>query len=223
MSEGRRCGRGVSNSSSLVRLYLNLLHLFMNNLRLQQQMQFLTEADKIKSIFRRNRILHGTRHENDAEHSWQLALMAIVLSEHADPAVDLLHVVKMLLVHDLVEIDAGDTFAFDPDALKTQREREEHAASRVFGLLPADMAAEMLALWEEFEAQATPESRFAGAMDHLGGGVVPNCRHDGGCWRESRVSTERVKARNRAIAVGSPVLWNYAEGLIDDAEAKGFI
>ena len=195
----------------------------MNNPRLQQQMQFLTEADKIKSVFRRNRILNGERQENDAEHSWQLALMAIVLSEHADPQVDLLHVVKMLLVHDLVEIDAGDTFAFDPDALQTQREREEQAAGRVFGLLPSNMATEMLALWEEFEAQATPEAKFAGAMDHLGGGVVPNSHHNGGCWREAGVSAERVKARNRAIAAGSPVLWDYAEALIEDTEARGFI
>ena len=195
----------------------------MNNSRLQQQIQFLIEADKIKSILRRNRILNGERHENDAEHSWQLALMAIVLAEHADPQINLLHVVKMLLIHDLVEIDAGDTFAFDPDALKTQRDREEQAAARVFSLLPADMAAEMSALWEEFEAQATPEAKFAGAMDHLGGGVLPNCRHDGGCWREAGVSAERVKARNCAIAAGSPVLWDYAEALIDDAEARGFI
>ncbi len=195
----------------------------MNNPRLAQQMQFLIEADKIKSIFRRNRILNGERHENDAEHSWQLALMAVILSEHADPQINLLHVVKMLLIHDLVEIDAGDTFAFDPSALKTQREREERAAERVFGLLPADMATEMRALWEEFEAQETPEAKFAGAMDHLGGGVVPNCRHDGGCWREAGVSAERVKARNRPIAAGSPVLWDYAEKLIDDTEAKGFI
>ena len=195
----------------------------MNNSRLQQQIQFLIEADKIKSILRRNRVLNGERHENDAEHSWQLALMAIVLAEHADPQINLLHVVKMLLIHDLVEIDAGDTFAFDPDALKTQRDREEQAAARVFSLLPADMAAEMSALWEEFEAQATPEAKFAGAMDHLGGGVLPNCRHDGGCWREAGVSAERVKARNCAIAAGSPVLWDYAEALIDDAEARGFI
>ena len=181
------------------------------------------EADKIKSILRRNRILNGERHENDAEHSWQLALMAIVLAEHAYPEIDLLHVVKMLLVHDLVEIDAGDTFAFDPDALKTQQGREELAAARVFGLLPADMAAEMLVLWEEFEAQVTPEAKFAGAMDHLGGGVLPNCHHNGGCWREAGVSAERVKARNQAIAAGSPMLWDYAEALIDDAEAKGFI
>ena len=195
----------------------------MDHPRLLQQMQFLTEADKIKSIFRRNRILHGDRHENDAEHSWQLALMAIVLSEHADPQVDVLHVVKMLLIHDLVEIDAGDTFAFDPAALQTQREREEAAAERVFSLLPGDMGAEMRALWEEFEAQATPEAKFAGAMDHLGGGIVPNCFHQGGCWREAGVSAERVKARNSAIAAGSPVLWDYAERLIDDVENAGFL
>ncbi len=195
----------------------------MPDARLIQQMQFLTEADKIKSIFRRNRILHGERLENDAEHSWQLALMAIVLSEYADPQVDVLHVVKMLLVHDLVEIDAGDTFAFDPDAVKTQREREVKAAERVFGLLPGDMAGEMRALWEEFDALETPEAKFAASLDHLGGGVVPNCHNEGGCWREAGVSAERVKARNRAIEAGSPVLWDYAEGLIDEAKSAGFI
>ena len=195
----------------------------MSDARLRQQMQFLTESDKVKSVFRRNRILHGERLENDAEHSWQLALMAIVLSEHADPQVDLLHVVKMLLVHDLVEIDAGDTFAFDPAAMLTQREREAHAAERVFGLLPDDMAAEMRALWEEFDALETPEAKFAASLDHLGGGVVPNCHNEGGCWREAGVSAERVKARNRAIASGSPVLWNYAEGRIDETKSAGFI
>ena len=195
----------------------------MPDARLLQQMQFLTEADKVKSVFRRNRILQGERLENDAEHSWQLALMAIVLSEHADPPVDVLHVVKMLLVHDLVEIDAGDTFAFDLDAVKTQHEREERAAERVFGLLPGDMAAEMRALWEEFDALETPEAKFAASLDHLGGGVVPNCYNEGGCWREAGVSAERVKARNSAIEAGSPVLWDYAEGLIDEAKSAGFI
>ncbi len=195
----------------------------MPNDRLLQQMQFLVEADKAKSIFRRNRILHGDRLENDAEHSWQLALMAIVLSEHAEPKVDVLHVVKMLLVHDLVEIDAGDTFAFDPAAVSTQREREERAAERVFGLLPPDMAEDMQALWREFDALETPEAKFAAALDCLGGGVVPNCHNDGGCWREADVSAERVKARNSAIAAGSPVLWDYAEGLIDAAANKGLI
>lgn len=195
----------------------------MNNDRILQQMQFLKEADKAKSVFRRNRVLHGERPENDAEHSWQLALMAVVLSEHASPKVDVLHVVRMLLIHDLVEIDAGDTFAFDQAAVLTQREREERAAERIFGLLPADMAEEMRAVWEEFECQETPEARFAGAMDHLGGGVVPNCHHQGGCWREAEVTVERVKARNCAIAAGSPTLWEYAEGLIDEVQQEGFL
>ena len=186
-------------------------------------MRFLIEADKVKSVFRRNRVLHGERHENDAEHSWQLALMAVVLSEHAAPAANVFQVVKMLLVHDLVEIDAGDTFAFDPSALLTQREREEKAAGRIFGLLPGDMAQEMRALWEEFEAQETPEARFAKSLDCLGGGVVPNHHHQGGCWRESGVSVERVKALNGAIASGSPVLWEYAEGLIDETHRGGFL
>ena len=195
----------------------------MDNPRLSQQMQFLIESDKIKSIFRRNRILNGERLENDAEHSWQLALMAIILSEHADPKVDVLHVVKMLLVHDLVEIDAGDTFAFDPDAVLTQREREAKAAKRVFGLLPSDTAGEMQALWEEFDALETPEAKFAAALDHLGGGVVPNCHHQGGCWREADVSADRVKARNQAIEAGSPVLWDYAEDLINETKREGWI
>jgi len=186
-------------------------------------MQFLIEADKVKSVFRRNRVLHGERRENDAEHSWQLALMAIVLSEHASPAVDVLHVVKMLLIHDLVEIDAGDTFAFDQAAALTQREREETAAGRIFGLLPSDMAEEIRAVWEEFELQATPEARFAKSMDCLGGGVVPNCHHRGGSWREAGVTVERVKALNGAIAAGSPTLWEYAEVLIDETHHKGFL
>lgn len=195
----------------------------MDNARLLQQMQFLIEADKVKSVFRRNRTLHGDRHENSAEHSWQLALMAVVLSEHASPEVDVLRVVKMLLVHDLVEIDAGDTFAFDEAAVLTQREREGRAAERIFGLLPSDMAVEMRAVWEEFEARRTPEARFARSLDNLGGGVVPNCHHQGGCWREAGVTVERVKALNGEITAGSPALWEYAEGLIDEAQQKGFI
>ncbi len=194
----------------------------MTNARLLQQMEFLVEADKVKSVFRRNRVLHGDRHENDAEHSWHLALMAIVLSEHAVPKVDVLRVVKMLLIHDLVEIDAGDTFAYDQAAVLTQRGREEKAAERIFGLLPSDMAEEMRELWDEFERLETPDARFAKSLDHMGG-VLPSCRHQGGCWREAGVTVERVKALNGAIAAGSPSLWEYAEGLIDEAHKKGFI
>lgn len=194
----------------------------LDKTRLRQQMQFLVEADKAKSILRSGQVLHGDRRENDAEHCWHVALMAIVLSEYASPQVDVLRVVKMLLIHDLVEIDAGDTFAYDQDAVLTQRAREERAAERVFGLLPGDMAEEMRAAWEEFESLETPEARFAKALDHVGG-MLPSCYHEGGCWREAGVTVERIKARNSAIAAGSPALWEYAEGLIDEAHSKGFI
>lgn len=190
--------------------------------RLTQQMQFIVEADKLKSIFRRNRLLHGERHENDAEHSWHLALMAIVLSEHAEPPVDVLRVVKMVLIHDLVEIDAGDTFGYDEAALLTQHERECRAADRIFRLLPDEMAHELRAVWDEFEGSQTAEANFARALDRLGG-VLPSYHNQGGCWREANVTVERVKERNGVIATGSPDLWRYAEHLIDDAVDKGYI
>src|SRR4028118_2016708 len=171
--------------------------------RLLRQMQFVVEADKLKSIFRRNRLLHGERRENDAEHSWHLALMAIILAEHADPPVDLLRVVKMVLIHDLVEIDAGDTFGYDEAALLTQPERERLAADRIFGLLPEDMSHEMRAVWEEFEEKQTPEAKFAGALDRMGG-VLPSYYNEGGCWREASVTVERGKDRNGGIGDGAP-------------------
>lgn len=190
--------------------------------RLMRQMQFVVEADKLKSILRRNRLLHGERHENDAEHSWHLALMALVLSEHAEPPVDVLRVIKMLLIHDLVEIDAGDTFGYDEAALLSQPQRERQAADRVFGLLPEDIAHDLRAAWDEFEEKRTPEAKFAGALDRMGG-VLPSYYNEGGCWRQSDITVERVKARNSVIADGSPALWRYAEGLIDDAISKGFV
>ena len=190
--------------------------------RLSQQMAFVIEVDKIKAIIRRNRVLHGDRHENSAEHSWHLALMAIVLAEYAQPKVDVLRVVKMLLIYDLVEIDAGDTFAYDTAAVLTQRDREVQAAERIFGLLPTDMEQGFRHLWDEFEAHETPEAKFAKAMDHMGG-VLPGYVHDGGSWREAGVTVERVKDRNSVIADGSPRLWEYAEGLIDEVRDKGFL
>jgi putative hydrolase of HD superfamily len=148
--------------------------------------------------------------------------MALVLGEHADPRVDLLRVIKMLLIHDLVEIDAGDTFGYDEAALLTQPERERLAADRIFGLLPEDMAHEMRAVWEEFEEKQTPEAKFAGALDRMGG-VLPSYYNEGGCWREASMTVERVKARNSVVADGSPALWQYAERLIDDAVEQGFV
>jgi len=190
--------------------------------RLYEQMRFLVEVDKVKSVLRRNHVLHEDRRENDAEHSWHLAMMAIVLSEHAAEPVDVLRTVKMVLIHDLVEIDAGDTFAFDEAASLTQPERETKAAERIFGLLPADQAAEFHGLWREFEEKQTVEARFATALDRLGG-VLPSYHSDGGCWRGPGMTHDKVLAKNCVIDAGAPPLWEYAQVLIEEVAAQGWI
>jgi putative hydrolase of HD superfamily len=191
--------------------------------RLERQMRFLFEIDKLKAVLRRTRLPGSNRLENSAEHSWHITLMAVVLAEHAASAeIDLLHVVKMLLIHDLVEIDAGDTFGYDTAAHSDKHEREIRAAERIFGLLPADQAAEFRALWDEFEAEKTPTARFALSLDRLGA-VILNYASDGGSWREHGITADRVYARNESISPGSPALWKYAAGLIDDAVAKGHL
>ncbi|HEX5324571.1 MAG TPA: HD domain-containing protein, partial [Capsulimonadaceae bacterium] len=139
----------------------------MDNERLSQQIAFIIETDKLKDILRRTYIMSGDRLENSAEHSWQLALMATLLAEHSNEPIDVAHVVKMVLVHDLVEIDAGDTYCYDVVAEQDKVEREERAADRIFGLLPADQGKQIRLLWEEFEARETPEARFAAAIDRL--------------------------------------------------------
>jgi len=190
--------------------------------RLEQQVRFIVEADKVKQIFRRNRIMDGSRYENDAEHSWTMALTAMTLAEYAVDPVDILRVLKMLIIHDIVEIDAGDTFPYGNEAVATQHEREVAAADRIFNLLPRDLAAEYRGLWDEFEAKDTPEARFATSVDHLGG-VIPNYQNAGGGWRENSVPVESVMQRNQRIAQGSPVLWDYARSLIEELAAKGLI
>lgn len=185
-------------------------------------MAFLVEADKVKNIIRRTQTIYSERRENDAEHMWHLSLMAITLSEYAAEPVDLLRVLKMLLIHDLVEIDAGDTFAYDTVGLETKAAREILAAERIFGLLPEDMAQEFRLLWEEFELRETPEAKFASALDRFGG-LMPNYHNKGGAWREMQVSVDRIKSRNRPIGEGAPAVWEYAEALIDEAEKQGWI
>lgn len=186
-------------------------------------MQFALEADKLKEVIRRTRLPGSGRRENSAEHTWHIVLMAVTLAEHASTAgLDLTRVVQMLLVHDLVEIDAGDTFGYDTAGHADKREREVRAAERIFGLLPADQAAEFRALWEEFEAVATPEARFALALDRLQA-VMLNAAAAGGSWREHGITYDRVVARNRVIADGSPALWQYALGLLDEAVARGHL
>jgi len=190
--------------------------------RLSQQIDFLIEIDKAKRILRQSLIADGSRRENDAEHSWHLALMAAVLCEYAGEPVDLLRVIKMLLVHDLVEIDAGDTFAYDDAGYETKLARERAAAERIFGLLPPDQAGEYRALWEEFEACETPEARFAAALDRLQP-ILLNHRTRGATWKKHGVTKERVLERNQGIAKGSAALWRLARALIEDAAARGYL
>lgn len=178
--------------------------------RLERQFRFLVEADRLKTVLRRTQLTDRSRRENSAEHSWHLALMAMLLHEQAPSGVDLAHVIRMLIVHDLVEIDAGDTFAYDAEASATREARERVAADRIFGLLPDDQAAELRALWDEFEDGRTPEARFAHAIDRLQP-LLQNVYGDGGTWRSSGVTQEQVLARMRPIAEASEPLWRYAE------------
>lgn len=189
--------------------------------RLEQQIRFIAEVDKLKEIFRQTVLINSRRAENDAEHSWHICLMVIVLAEHANvPDLDVLRVLKMLLIHDIVEIDAGDTFAYDTARMADQYERESRAADRLFGLLPADQAGEFRALWEEFEARQTPEARFAAACDRFQP-MLLNARTQGAAWNRHGVTHERVVARNRHMADGSTALWQYAAAMVAEAVRRG--
>lgn len=195
----------------------------MVNSRLAQQICFIREADKLKEIFRQTVLINSRRAENDAEHSWHICLMVLVLAEHANtPGLDVLRVLKMLLVHDIVEIDAGDTFAYDTARMVDQHAREAKAADRLFGLLPADQAADFRALWDEFEARATPEARFAAAVDRFQP-MLLNCATEGAAWQRHGVTSDRVIARNRHIADGAEAVWTYAAEMIREAVTKGHL
>lgn len=190
--------------------------------RLRKQMQFIMEIDKLKKITRQSYISDGSRKENDTEHSWSLAMMCMILSEYANEEIDLLHAMKMVLIHDIVEIDAGDTYAYDNVGNATKREREEKAADRIFGLLPDDMAKEMRDLWEEFEALETKEAKFAKVMDNVQP-LMLNDATDGRAWREHKVRKEQVMGRNATTHEGSEEIWEFAKELIDKNVAKGNI
>lgn len=190
--------------------------------RLARQLDFILEVDRLKSVLRRTLLTDRSRHENSAEHSWHIALMAVVLAEHADDAVDVARVVKMLLIHDVVEIDAGDTYVYDVAAAVGKAEREGRAAERLFGLLPADQAAEVRALWDEFERRETPEARFAAAVDRLQP-LLHNFATEGQAWRHHGVTADRVESVNRHIAEGSESLWEHARRLIAEAVERGYL
>jgi putative hydrolase of HD superfamily len=190
--------------------------------RVAEQVRFLLEADALKGVLRQTLVADGSRLENSAEHSWHAALFALVLAEHAAEPPDVGRVLAMLLVHDLVEVDAGDTFVYDDAGLATKAEREQAAADRLFGLLPADQAESLRALWEEFEAGATADARFAGAMDRLPP-MLLNSVNRGHTWRLHGVPADRVRARNANVGAASPALGEVVRGVIDDAVARGWI
>ncbi|HVU17887.1 MAG TPA: HD domain-containing protein [Candidatus Didemnitutus sp.] len=185
-------------------------------------MSFLIEADRLKEVLRRTVTSKSRRPENSAEHSWHIVLFAMTLAEHAAVPVDLARVLRMLAVHDLVEIDAGDTFAYDTAGMAGQHDREARAADRIFGLLPPDQAAEFRGLWDEFEARATPEARFALACDRFQA-MVLNVRTEGHAWRQHGITHDRVMARNAAVRDGSQIIWEYAEQMIREAVAAGHL
>ncbi len=176
--------------------------------RLEQQFQFALEVDKEKRIKRQTYCSDGVTLENDAEHAWHAALMAILLSEYANEPFDVLKTVTMLLIHDIVEIDAGDTYAYDDAGIATQTEREQKAAQRIYHLLPEDQARKLLALWQEFEAGRSPEARFAKVMDKVQS-IMLNAATDGRAWQEHNVKLSKILDRNAKTPEGSQSLWDY--------------
>jgi len=189
--------------------------------RLRRQLTFLIEADRLKTVLRQSPLAAADRRENDAEHSWHLALMALVLAEYADEEIDLGRVIALVVVHDLVEIHAGDTPIYDAVMAADQQERETAAAELLFGLLPADQAAAVRALWDEFEAEQTPEARFAKAMDRLEP-LLLNWMARGGTWRTQGVTADDSRARKAVIANASASLWRAGKELIDESERRGW-
>ena len=189
---------------------------------LLKQINFIKEIDKIKYIQRKTKLFNSDRAENDAEHSWHLAMMTLVLAEHADTPIDVLKVMKMVLIHDIVEIDAGDTFIYDTMKSHTNTDNELSAAKRIFGLLPTEQADELLTIWEEFETGLTNEAKFARAMDRLEP-LLQNTSNNGGTWKEFDVDYTQVYEKKKVIKESSASLWKYAEDLLNESVDKGIL
>jgi len=188
--------------------------------RFSKQINFIIEIDKLKHVLRQTILMDRSRRENSAEHSWHIALTVLLLSEYADdPQVDMFRVMKMLLVHDIVEIDAGDTYCYDDLGRQDQNRREERAAERIFRILPPDQAGSLRALWEEFEKRETPESKFANALDRLQP-FLHNYFTEGQTWQANDIHSRQVVARMQPVEKGSSFLWEYIRALIDDAVAR---
>jgi putative hydrolase of HD superfamily len=189
---------------------------------LQKQIDFIIEIDKLKNILRQTVLMDASRHENSAEHSWHLAMMAVLLYEYAKEEVEILKVIKMLLIHDIVEIDAGDTFCYDEEGNKDKAEREKKAADRIFNLLPDNQATEIRTLWDEFEGRKTAEAKFANALDRFQP-LLHNCQTMGLAWKKHRVKYNQVLEKNKTIADGAPLLWECIEGYLNKAVEKGHL
>jgi putative hydrolase of HD superfamily len=177
----------------------------------------------MKNIYRQSVVIGGSKNENDAEHSWHLAMMAMLVSEYsAEEDIDMLKVIKLVLIHDLVEIDAGDTFCYDEKGYEDKDEREQKAADRLFNLLPEDQAREIMGLWREFEDVSTPEARFAACLDRLEP-LILNYNTQGHTWQKPGVTSEKVRKRNALLKEYAPKLWDFANELIADSIRKGYL
>ncbi|MBI4652027.1 HD domain-containing protein [Candidatus Desantisbacteria bacterium] len=193
------------------------------NTRFQKQINFILEIDKLKTIFRKTRLLDNSRYENSAEHGWYMAIMAILLLEYSKESnIDILKVIKMALIHDIVEIDAGDTYLYDSESQKNKSQKEKKAAKRIFGILPDDQRDEFIILWNEFEEKKTKEAKFAAVLDRIGP-LIQNY-HTKGCeWKKNSIKSSQVYSANQHIEQGSTELWNFARQIIDDSVKKGYL
>lgn len=194
----------------------------MNAQRFEKQIEFLKEIDKLKSIFRQTRLLDNSRQENDAEHAWHLAVMALVLAEYAnEKSIDIAKVIQMALIHDIVEIGAGDAVVYNAALREEKQAKEAECARRVFGLLPEDQRGALIRLWEEFEARATPEAKFAAALDRFEP-CIQNAATRGHVWRKHGITRQRAEAVNAHIAEGSEAIWRYVQALFAESERQGY-
>lgn len=190
------------------------------NERMEKQLAFSLEIDKVKNIFRQTHLSENGRNENDAEHSWHMAIMAYLFREYANEPVDIAKVMLMCLIHDIVEIDAGDTYAYDTEGLQTQKAREDAAKQRIFSILPREQAQELIGLFDEFEANETAESKFAHAMDNMQP-LILNHSNNGGDWREHQVTVEQIYKRHSKTRLGSEKLFGVTDGIIQENVRKG--
>lgn len=201
---------------------LQYLLLKMQSTRLNQQLQFIIEIDKLKNVLRQTLLMDASRQENSGEHSWHLAIMTMILAEYAPEGTDIFRAMKMTLIHDLIEIDAGDTFCYDIQGNESKAERELKAANRIFGLLPEEQEKELRLLWDEFEARETPTAKFAVALDRIQP-FLHNWQTVGGTWRMHNISRSQVIKRNAPVKEGTPELWDFMLTEIDNCVAKGYL